>query len=155
LGTIATRETYRLGVIILDHPFILAHPTDIFILFCFLHFFMTSYKLLSICLRPEVASLDDDLSKAVYILRNLMTKEDLSRQELYDYFKINRQRLQRRLWSELQSYTSNAVAKTRYLAEKHENTLMKTISEKYGQHKSASPGQVKTWVSSFFINNTQ
>ena len=107
---------------------------------------MASYKLLSICLKPEVAVLTDNLSKAVYILRNYLESEGLTREDLYEFFGINRGSLQRRLWSELLGFTSDNVGKTRFLSEKYEKLLLETITEKTAEHSSPSGGQVKTWV---------
>jgi len=134
---------------IFDRPRSFDRPSKKFHCFNFSIYSMASYKLLSIFLRPEVSKCPDDLSKAVFILRNCMETENLTKKDLFEFFNINKGKLKRRLWSELQGYTYETRAKTKYLSEKHEQLLAEKITSKTIAHESPSHGQVKTWVCCF------
>jgi len=107
---------------------------------------MASFKILSICLRPELLLCQDDLSKAVYILQNCLEAERLTKDDLCNYFGIQRVNLMRRLWSELLGFSACDIGKTKYLSPKYEQELSEFIAEKTRNHSSPSRGKVKTWV---------
>ena len=112
---------------------------------------MASYKILSICSRPELQKLPSNIDRAVFIFLNLMEIENLSRNDLYQYFKITPGVLQRASWNVLLGFNGNTFKETRYLSPSKEMHLQKIIAAKTNAHESTPPQTVARLVFLFLM----
>lgn len=77
----------------------------------------------------EMRSLVDPCDKAVYVLTNYNGDVNLSRTVICEYFKISRNSMKKRLWSNSIGHKDHDTKQPRYLASCHEVDLVSHLRQ--------------------------
>ena len=94
----------------------------------------------------EVRTIEDDLDKAVYILRNYDGEVNLTQRGISDFFGLKHKQIKRRLWSTLLGYIEHGGDKPRYLAPIHETHLAELCDFKSKKMDSVTLEEFKIMV---------
>ena len=63
----------------------------------------------------EVRSLQDNIEKAVHIVRYYSLESKIRKNDIVKYFNISSSRLRKRLWSHILGYTEHTIEKPKYI----------------------------------------
>ncbi len=95
----------------------------------------------------EVRAFTDPLDKAVYILRNYSGDIKLTKRGISSYWKFEKKRLKKRLWTTLLGHDVPPNTKLPYLAPKHEADLSELIDLSNKKLDSKTYDEVMNMVS--------
>src|SRR4051794_7427347 len=90
----------------------------------------------------ELRDMIDKIDKAVYIMRHYAGEVKFTLRGICDYYDLNRDTLQARVWSTLLGYTEHTVKKPRYLALIHEARLADILDQNQKQNNSTSKDEL-------------
>ncbi len=82
-----------------------------------------------LCGTSELRNIEEKFNKAVYLDRNYVGEEELSKSKLCKFFGVSRSQLRKRTWSILCGHTIHDEKKPRYLAPKYEAELCEMITQ--------------------------